>query len=95
MIGLVRIMNLFVLLCPYTYLLVGFNGASWEEDYELHGGFSHSYSRGCCHNADIYLCSGKLFPDIVAGRASIVPHLWQSGWLLEKPLFGVCIVRFS
>jgi hypothetical protein len=96
MIGLVRIMNLFVLLCPYTYLLVGFNRTSWEEDYETHGEFSHSYFRGCCHNAGIYLRSGELFPDVVGGAAFIIICRREPDWVLEREhLSGVCIVRFS
>jgi hypothetical protein len=75
MIGLVRTMNLFVLFCPYTHLSAGFSGASWEEDYESRGKFSHSYFRGCCHSTSIYLRSGEPFPDIVGGAAFIVLYL--------------------
>ena len=83
MIGLVRIMNLFVLLCPYTHLSVGFSVASWEEDYER-GKFSHSYFRGCCHNTGIYLSSGELFPDIVRGASFIILYCREPGWVLER-----------
>lgn len=92
MMGSVLIVNLFVLVFPFTRLLAGLNGASQKEDYKPQGMFLQSFFRGFHYNTGIYLCSGEFVAGYCGGGRVYSSISLIARLAVGESLLGVCIV---